>query len=115
LILEFIWRKVENIFGINEKVIQVRFEINLFIFKDMVRTFKFICMHPEVKDIGFLILLYAGTIYKYSFKDYSITFIVKNLKLLNLSADNNSIIAFFAEFNIYNNRIEISEALCNKI
>jgi hypothetical protein len=81
LIPEFIWKKVENIFGINEKVIQVRFEINLFIFKDMVRTFKFICMHPEVKDIGFLILLFAGNINEYSFKYSSFMLIVKKLKL----------------------------------
>lgn len=82
----------------------------------MVRTFKFICMHPEVKDIGFLILLFAGNINEYSFKYSSFMLIVKKLKLWNKSAGNNIIIAFFCvEFSKDNNSIETSEALRNKI
>lgn len=61
----------------------------IFIFKDMVHTFKFICMHPEVKIIGFLMLLYAGTIFNLFFKDfnyYSLNTIVGILKFIIGSA-----------------------------
>lgn len=44
--------------------------------------------HPEVKNIGFLTLLYAGTISLLSFKYSFLNDIVKKLKLRSLSAGN---------------------------
>ena len=61
-------------------------------------------MHPEVKYIGFLTLLYAGTTSIFSFKYLILNNIVKKLKQWSISADN-----------IFNIKSEISETLCNEI
>ena len=44
--------------------------------------------HPEVKNIGFLTLLYAGTTFIIGFKYSILIDTVKNLKLKSISAGN---------------------------
>ena len=48
--------------------------------------------HPEVKDIGFLTLLYAGTTPLFSFKHSVLNETVKELKQWSQSAGNNFVI-----------------------
>jgi LAGLIDADG endonuclease/Cytochrome C and Quinol oxidase polypeptide I len=72
--------------------------------------------HPEVGHIGFLILLFAGTIYKFCFKYSGFMLIVKKLKQWSISAGNYTIVAFFVlGISKENNSIETSETLRNKI
>ena len=65
-------------------------------------------MHPEVKYIGFLTLLYAGTISILSFKYYFLMNKVKKLKRWNISAGN----IFFSKLKSLNST---SETLRNEI
>ena len=59
--------------------------------------------HPEVKIIGFLTLLYAGTTLIFSFKYSVLNDIVKKLKQWSISAGN-----------IFNFKYGTSETLCNE-
>ena len=66
--------------------------------------------HPEVKNIGFLMLLYAGTIFKFFLKDFnysSLNTIVTILKLIFQSAGLNIDSKY-----IY---FKTSETTCNKV
>ena len=86
--------------------------------KKWSNKYSYLILHPEVKNIGLVTLLFAGTTSLFSFKYSLLIDIVKILKRWSLSAGNIFIFFLNLIFKVYINLIiksGTSETLCNEI